>query len=163
MVKYSMEIEVRYLTQKDLETLKEDIIEMWSKHQINGKKLISDNSIKESDLKKYFKKSIKGGKDFALIAMVDRQITGIVRIEEEKLEDYYNYKKAYKISDLVIKEDFRRKGVATALLSKVKEIAKEKGVGVLKARVYTFNEPAQQFFIEKDFNQLYGDYFSTLD
>ena len=158
-----MEIEIRYLTKKDLDTLKEDIIEMWTKHHLNERKIISDSSFTEKNLKKYFKKSMKRSKEFSLIAIVGKEITGIVRVEEEALEDFYTYDKAYKVDDLVIKKDFRRKGVATALLNKVKEIAKEKGIGVLKARIYTFNEPAQQFFMDKEFDQLYGDYFFTLE
>jgi GNAT superfamily N-acetyltransferase len=158
-----MEIKVRYLTEEDLDTLKEDIIEMWCKHHLNNRSLISENVLKDTDLKKYFKNSINKDKAFSLIATVEENIAGIVRVQEENLEDFFNYKKAYKVDDLVIKKEFRRKGVATALLEKVKEIAKDKGVTVLKARIYTFNEPAQNFFIEKGFDELYGEYFNTLD
>ncbi|KUK77722.1 MAG: N-acetyltransferase GCN5, partial [candidate division WS6 bacterium 34_10] len=112
---------------------------------------------------KYFKRSIKRQKGFSLIAMVDEQIAGIIRVAEEPLEDFFNYKKAYIVDDLVIKMEYRRQGIATALLERVKEIAKEKGIGVLKARIYTFNEPAQKFFEEKGFDQLYGEYFNMLD
>jgi GNAT superfamily N-acetyltransferase len=158
-----MEIDIRYLNAKDLDVLKDDIKEMWSKHHINNKSLISKDALKDTDLHKYFQRSIKRQKGFSLIALVDKEIVGIIRVAEEPLEDFYSYKKAYKIDDLVIKSQHRRKGVATALINKVKEIAKEKGVGVLKARIYTFNEPAQRFFEEKNFNQLYGEYFNVLD
>jgi GNAT superfamily N-acetyltransferase len=158
-----MNIEIRYLEKKDLEELKKDIIKMWSEHHFNNKCLISKNTLENTDLNKYFKTSIKKNRGFSLIAMVDEQIAGIVRVEEEKLEDFFNYKKAYKVDDLVVKSKYRRKGVATSLLNKVKEIAKEKKVGVLKARIYTFNEPAQRFFTDKGFDDLYGEYFCTLD
>jgi GNAT superfamily N-acetyltransferase len=158
-----MNIEIRYLEEKDLDELKKDIIKMWSEHHFNNKCLISKNTLENTDLNKYFKTSIKKNRGFSLIAMVDEQIAGIVRVEEEKLEDFFNYKKAYKVDDLVVKSKYRRKGVATSLLNKVKEIAKEKKVGVLKARIYTFNEPAQRFFTDKGFDDLYGEYFCTLD
>jgi GNAT superfamily N-acetyltransferase len=158
-----MEMEIRYLNEKDLEVLKDDIIEMWSKHQINNKTLISQNVLENTDLKKYFRNSIKRKNGFSLIAIVDKEIVGIVRVEEESLEDFFNYKKAYKVDDLVVKSKFRKKGVATRLLSRVKEIAKENNVELLKARIYTFNEPAQRFFVDKGFDQLYGEYFCTLD
>ena len=158
-----MEMEIRYLNEKDLEVLKEDIIEMWSKHHLNNKTLISQNVLENTDLKKYFKNSIKRKNGFSLIAIVDNEIVGIVRVEEEPLEDFFTYKKAYMVDDLVVKAKFRKKGVGTALLSRVKEIAKENKVGVLKARIYTFNEPAQNFFMEKGFDPIYGEYFNTLD
>ena len=158
-----MNLEIRYLEKKDLDELKEDIIKMWSQHHLNNKCLISKNVLEKTDLHKYFKNSIKKNKGFALIAMVDNEIAGIVRVEEEKLEDFFNYKKAYKVDDVVIKGKFQRKGVATSLLNRVKEIAKEKGVTVLKARVYSFNEPAQRFFTDKGFDDLYAEYFFTIE
>jgi GNAT superfamily N-acetyltransferase len=163
MVKYTMEIEIRYLNEKDLDVLEKDIREMWSKHRLNNKSLISEDTLKDTNLHKYFKRSINRQKGFALIAMVGEEIAGIIRVAEEPLEDFFSYKKTFKVDDLVIKTEFRRKGVATALLTKVKEIAKEKGISVLKARIYSFNEPAQNFFIEKGFDPLYGEYFETLD
>ena len=158
-----MEIDIRYLNEKDLDVLEEDIRNMWCKHHLNNKSLISQDTLKNTDLHKYFKRSIKRQKGFSLIAIVDEEVAGIIRVAEEPLEDFFNYKRAYIVDDLVIKTEFRRQGIATALLDRVKEIAKEKGVGVLKARIYTFNEPAQSFFEEKGFDQLYGEYFNTLD
>ncbi len=158
-----MKIDIRYLNEKDLDVLEDDIREMWSKHHFNNKSLISEDILKNTNLHQYFKRSIKRQKGFSLIAMVDEQIAGIIRVAQEPLEDFFNYKKAYIVDDLVVKTKYRRQGVATALLDKVKEIAKENGIGVLKARIYTFNEPAQDFFEEKGFDQLYGEYFNTLD
>jgi GNAT superfamily N-acetyltransferase len=158
-----MEIDIRYLNEKDLDVLEDEIREMWSKHHLNNKSLISEDTLKNTDLHKYFKRSIKRQKGFSLIAMVDEKIAGIIRVAEEPLEDFFNYKKAYIVDDLVIKSEYRRQGVATALLERVKEIAKENDIGVLKARIYTFNEPAQKFFEEKGFDQIYGEYFNTLD
>jgi ribosomal protein S18 acetylase RimI-like enzyme len=158
-----MEIKIRYLTKEDLDTLKGDIIEMWSNHHLNNRSLIAENILQETDIKTYFKNSIDQDKGFSLIATVDKDIAGIIRVEEEILEDFFTHDKAYKVDDLVIKKSFRRKGIATALLDKVKEIAKKNKVGLLKARVYRFNEPAQDFFTEKEFDQLYGEYFHTID
>lgn len=158
-----MEMNIRYLNEEDLEILKEDIIKMWSEHHFNNPQLIANNVLEKIDLKKYFRNSIKRKKGFALIAIVEDEVAGIVRIEEEPLEDFFNYDKAYKVDDLVVKSKFRRKGVATSLISKVKEIAKENGIGALKARIYSFNEPAQTFFRDKDFDDLYSEYFCTID
>jgi GNAT superfamily N-acetyltransferase len=158
-----MEIEIRYLTEKDLDTLKDEIKEMWSGHHLNNRSLIAESVLEDTDIKEYFKSSIKQDKGYALIASIDEEIAGIVRVEEEPLEDFFTYDKAYKVDDLVIKKDYRRKGVATKLLDRVKEIAKENNIGVLKARIYTFNEPARDFFVEKGFDPIYGEYFNTLD
>lgn len=163
MLQYGMEITIRYLNEEDLDILKEDIIKMWSEHHFNNKKLIANNVLEKTNLKKYFKNSIARKKGFALIAIVESEVAGIVRIEEEPLEDFFNYDKAYKVDDLVVKSKFRRKGVATSLLSRVKEIAKENKVGALKARIYSFNEPAQRFFRDKEFDDLYSEYFCTID
>ena len=158
-----MNIEIRYLEKKDLDELKKDIVKMWSQHHLNNKSLISKNVLKNTDLHKYFRNSIERKKEFSLIALVDNEVAGIVRVEEEKLEDFFNYKKAYKVDDVVIKRKFQRKRVATSLLNRVKEIAKKKGISVLKARVYSFNEPAQRFFVDKGFDDLYSEYFCTVD
>lgn len=158
-----MEINVRYLTENDLDVLRDDIVEMWSKHHLNNKTLISQDSLEDTDLKKYFKRSLKRDKGFALIATIDEKVVGIIRIEEVALEEFFNYKKAYKVDDLVVKKEFRNIGVATSLLEKVKEIAKDKGIEVLKARIYSFNQPAQRFFEYKGFDKVYSEYFHPID
>jgi GNAT superfamily N-acetyltransferase len=163
MIKYTMEIKIRYLTKKDLNTLEDDIIEMWFNHHLNNKSLISESILENTAIEEYFKDSIEREQGFALIATAGKDIAGIVRVEEAFLESFFTYDKVYKVDDLVVKKGFRRKGVATALLSKVKEIAKENDVYLLKARIYTFNEPAQRFFVENDFDDIYGEYFCHLD
>jgi GNAT superfamily N-acetyltransferase len=163
MIKYGMEIKIRYLIEKDLNTLKRDILKMWSDHHFNNEELISKNALENIDIKEYFKDPIRKQNSFALVALVDDQVVGIVRVDEKELEDFFVYKKAYFIDDLVVKKSFRRRGVANLLLKKVKEIAKNNNVKVLKARVYTFNKPAQRFFQDGDFNDLYKEYFCTLD
>jgi ribosomal protein S18 acetylase RimI-like enzyme len=157
-----MEIDIRYLEEGDLDSLRDDIVEMWSSHHLNNKRLISKNSLVNKDLHKYFKKSLDRKKGFSLIALVDGHVVGLIRVEEQDLEDFFSYKKAYIIDNLVIKMGFRRKGIATKLINKVREIAKENKIDVLRARIYSFNEPAMKLFEDKGFNCLYSEYFCVI-
>ncbi|HXG80586.1 MAG TPA: GNAT family N-acetyltransferase [Sphingomicrobium sp.] len=79
-------------------------------------------------------------KFIALVARIDGQMAGalagyeLVKYEAERSEIY--------IYDLAVREEFRRRGVATALIEEVKRIAREKGAWVIFVQADREDAPA---------------------
>lgn len=62
---------------------------------------------------------------------------------------------------MYVRDKFRRKGIAEALLSEAEKIANEQNIKWLKARVYTFNKTAQGLFEKNGYRSLYSEWFKT--
>jgi len=50
-----------------------------------------------------------------------------------------------------VAEKYRRKGIGTALLNKIRSIAREEGIERLEIDVYSVNEGSKQFYISQGF------------
>ncbi len=157
-----MRVEIKKFQMNDLDYLKEDIHKMWMEHSNKEPKYISKGSLENTDVREYFRKALDKS-DIVLVAVVDEDIVGIIRVEEQELEDFFNYKKAYYIDDLVVKKGFHGKGVGSELLEEVKRLAKENNIKVLKSRVYEFNNEAIGFMKKNNFRNLYSEFFSIVD
>ena len=146
----------------DIDYLKDNILKMWMEHSNKEPKYISKDLLKSTDVGKYFQKALDKG-NIVLVAVINEEAAGIIRMEEQKLENFFNYKKAYYIDDLVVKDGYQGKGVGSALLNKVKSLAKENNIKVLKSRVYEFNNKAISFMKKNNFRNLYSEFFSIVD
>ncbi|NHJ03019.1 MAG: GNAT family N-acetyltransferase [Candidatus Heimdallarchaeota archaeon] len=67
------------------------------------------------------------------------------------------------ILDLVVKEDYRRMGVATALLQKVIEWGSINGAHTCYLQVVNENVAAKSFYSKLNFTNLFSYYYMTLD
>lgn len=86
-------------------------------------------------------RNLLGGDSFiAVVALADGRVVGgltayeLKKFEQKRSEIY--------IYDLAVDEDFRRRGIATALIEKVKSIAAERGVWVVIVQADYGDEPA---------------------
>ena len=85
-------------------------------------------------------KLLSDEKFIALTAHIDRQMAGalagyeLVKFEADRSEIY--------IYDLAVREDHRRKGVATALIEALKPIARERGAWVIYVQADPPDAPA---------------------
>ena len=88
----------------------------------------------------HLRKLLSDDKFVALVAWIDGQAAGalagyeLVKFEADRSEVY--------IYDLAVREEFRRRGVATALIERVKAIARDKGAWVVFVQADPPDEPA---------------------
>ena len=88
----------------------------------------------------HLRKLLADDKFIALVAWVDGQMAGalagyeMVKFEAERSEIY--------IYDLAVREEWRRRGVATALIDALQPIARDKGAWVIFVQADPPDEPA---------------------
>ncbi len=80
----------------------------------------------------------------ALVMMDGETIVGGLTAYE--LEKYEQERKEIYIYDLAVLEAYRRKGIATALITELRRIAKERGAYVIFVQADTGDEPAIRLY-----------------
>lgn len=81
---------------------------------------------------------------FPLVAIVDEKVVGglaayvLQKFEQERSEIY--------IYDLAVEEEYRRQGIATGLINKLREIAREIGAWVIYVQAEHGDDPAIKLY-----------------
>ncbi|GAB3674863.1 N-acetyltransferase family protein [Halopiger thermotolerans] len=73
------------------------------------------------------------------------------------------YSQYLRIVNLAIDEDYRNRGHGTAVLERVKELARERGCDHLKVSCEWHNEGARRFYRDADFRPKQVDYAQSLE
>jgi GNAT superfamily N-acetyltransferase len=158
-----MKFEIRYLQESDIEAFIPGLKSMWLQHSANHPNLISSSFLENTDIEGYLQNSLRKKEEFVLVAICKDIPVGMMRVEEQELEDFFIHKKCFFLDDAIVLDNYRRRGVATLLMEKAKEIAKKQGIKVLKSRVYTFNHPAIKHLQSQGFDNLYSEYFFKIE
>jgi GNAT superfamily N-acetyltransferase len=154
-----MNFDVRRLKRSDIEVFSEDLRSMWLQHSKEHSNLISSDFLKKVDTEEYLEASLENKNEFVLIALFKGKPVGMMKVEEQVLEDFFHYDKCFFLDDVIVLPDFRREGIAKILMQEVKDIAKKREVQVLKGRVYRFNKPAIKYLKSESFQEIYSEYF----
>ena len=81
-----------------------------------------------------------------IVAKLDDQIVGFAGIWKS-VDDVH-------ITDIVVKKDFRKKGIGSLLLQKLIELTKSLNYKELTLEVNVLNEPAKQLYLKFGFKEL---------
>jgi ribosomal protein S18 acetylase RimI-like enzyme len=136
------EIIVRPARKSDTPKIAELMLAMWRLHLESEPDFISDgdwlSEPPENYLRGYF------GEDenkFLLVATIDEAICGVARAYLKNLDgSFLRENRVLYIDDISVDEKYRRRGIATKLISEMEKLARENGVNWTMARVYNFNE-----------------------
>jgi len=154
---------LRYGTKEDVLKIRDELKGLWLMHVDNEPKFINKDIICKSDLKDYFKDCFNGsGKAHLLIAEIDNNIAGFTKVKIDQLQNFFNQDKVLYVDDIYTIKNFRNKGVSTFLLKQAEKLAKDKDIKWLKARIYSFNKPAQAAFLSAGYKNLYSEYFKII-
>lgn len=92
------------------------------------------------------KSELNNSNSHYIVAKLDDQIVGFAGIWKS-VDDVH-------ITDIVVKKDFRKKGIGSLLLQKLIELTKSLNYKELTLEVNVLNEPAKQLYLKFGFKEL---------
>ena len=99
------------------------------------------------DQTEYIKKSIDDKDVLVLKAVLDKKIVGYVVVYFNTLpKKYFQSNKRAFIGSIAVDENYRGKGIGTALLKAAETATKKKKISVIEINVYTFNSNAEKLY-----------------
>ena len=109
----------------------------------------------EESFKLYFEKSLGQDNTFAIIAYKSKVPVGYMLYELIQVsENAYSYPYSFiNLNHIAILDNFKNNGYAKELITKLKEIAKNKNIDTIKLTQWTKNTEAGEFFKRIGFNQ----------
>lgn len=156
-------MEFRLGTKEDVSAIAEALKSSWLMHADKESDFINRGVIESSNLEEYFADCFDGSdKSHLLVVQIDENIAGFTKVNIEEIQKFFNEMKVMYIDDIYTFKQYRNRGVSSSVLREVERLAKEKNIKWLKARVYSFNVPAQAAFEASGFKELYSEYFKII-
>ena len=159
-------MDIRLGTQKDATQIANLLKTLWVMHAENNPDFLNEKKIKgytTSHITKYLSVCFeKNPKSYLLIADDHGTIAGFLKIDIIKIQPFFMENKVLYLDDIFVKEEYRGQGVSGYLQQEAEKIAKKKKIKMLKARIYTFNSPAQKMAKSMGLTPLYSEYFKPL-
>lgn len=160
-------MKIRFGEKSDLPEVGKLLKSLWVMHANNNPKFMDVKRIEgytEKHMSKYLSSCFKKPTtSYLLIADEKSTIAGFLKIDIVDIQPFFKEKKVLYLDDIYVKEEFRGEGVAKLLQEEALRIAKEKKIKMLKARIYTFNSPAQKMASSMGLEPLYSEYFKPLE
>jgi len=158
---------IRFGEKSDLPEIGALIKGLWVMHAENNLKFMNEKRIKgytEKHILKYLSVCFKKPqKSYLLIAEEEGIIAGFLKIDIIKIQPFFIENKVLYLDDIYVKSEFREKGISKLLYKEAEKIAKNKKIKMLKARIYTFNSPAQKMASSMGLVPIYSEYFKPLE
>jgi len=130
---------------KDIPLIKQCLIDSWVEHAKQEPGLLDEERMKASDVEGYYRECFdEPDKHFLFVAEADGKFAGFIRADIKEIPPFFKHPKILYLDDTYVLPEFRRKGIARSLLQRAEELAKEKGIKRLQARVYSFNVEIQK-------------------
>ena len=100
------------------------------------------------EMRDYVYKQFDSDEYDILVAVTDGVICGyaVTAVGHKPLSPYNNERYFYHVEEFGVDADYRRMGVATALVDYIKRDAKAKGLSRVELDVWEFNEGARAFY-----------------
>ena len=143
-------IEIREATQADLP----DIVELWKSIMDFHRNLDSFFSRSQDGHRNFLDlvtKEMESDNSELFIAESEGKLLGFIKIQISDYPPVFEMKKYGMISDAIVNEKYRRKGVGEALFHRAMGWFKEKGIERVELRVANVNPVAQGFWKKMGF------------
>lgn len=114
------------------------------------KKIKKENS---SIVKKFFLSAIINKKQEIFVAKIKKEIIGFIVVLIRSTPKIFKNKNEAVITDLFVKKEFRKNGVAKNLIKKAKQFAKKKSCSYLRLNVSYENKIAQKVYEKAGFKK----------
>ncbi|AHB40196.1 N-acetyltransferase GCN5 [candidate division WWE3 bacterium RAAC2_WWE3_1] len=155
-------MKIRKATKKDIPKIRRGLLESWLSHVDNEPMYYNRDRVEKSDIDTYYTNAMDSVDSFVLIIEENGKFIGFGKADIQKIEPWYKEQKVLYIDDIYIEKEFRKKGCAKTLLQEFEKMAKTRDIKWIKARVYSFNEPAKKLNASFGFYPLYSEYFKII-
>ncbi|MFA5025207.1 MAG: GNAT family N-acetyltransferase [Candidatus Shapirobacteria bacterium] len=154
---------IRKGTINDIPKIRDFLLDSWINHSNNESQFINPKTFENTNLKNYLKNCFNHSyKSYLFIAEDKEEIIGLIKLNVEMIESFYYQNRILYIDDIYVSKNYRKQGVAKKLIESAEKIAKKRSLKWLKAKIYQFNEAAQNTFTSSGFKPLYSEYFKIL-
>lgn len=159
-----MSIIIRPGKLEDVSQIKDNLINLWVEHAKNEPGLLDENEMRKTDAEGFYKKCFETqDKCFTFVAEDSGKIVGFLKADITEIPSFFIHPKILYLDDLFVLPDYRRQGIAKALILKAEELAKEKNIKRIQARVYTFNTGMHEFLKSLGYHSPHATWDKTLD
>lgn len=132
-------MEIRKVRLEDLDEVFEVLNELY------------DNKIKYDIFSKIYKEKLENINSYYIVAVEDNKIIGV--LISEITHQLHRTKKSSFIEDLVVKKDYRNKGIGQLLIQEAIKYAKQIDCEVIELTCYIDNENAHRFYKRNGFEK----------
>ena len=122
-------IKIRELSpEDDLKSVLELCKEFFAEYQIHHKEFFDTDNLTDSDIIGRFREAMHSNDSATIVAIIDGAIAGYASIAVREQPRFYKIKKVGVISALMIKKEYRRRGIATRILNEARFYFREHGI-----------------------------------
>ncbi len=109
----------------------------------------------DADITSYFSQTLNNDNAATFVAVQDAHVVGYITIFIKSQAGYWKIKRVGDISGLMVHQDYRRQGIASALLSAAVNFARERGVRYFTVYTAITNQAAIAFYAHNGMKPLY--------
>jgi len=149
-------LKIREARESDFEGVDAIFFEVRKLHYENEPEIYQKPKLSSPDLKKEFSEMADDQSKRYFVATINDEIVGLtyITIAEKRKNDIFRPGKYGFLNHVGVKEDFRHKGIGTALVHKALEEARRERVEEFAVNVGHFNEGAIKFYESLGFRVL---------
>lgn len=155
-------VQIRRGIPEDIPQIKECLIDSWVMHSRNAPDLLDEDRMRNSDIEKYYQECFDNPNSVVFVTEDEGQFAGFIRADVQEIPPFFKDNKILYLDDVYVKEAFRRKGIARALIRKVEDEARERNIRRVQGRVYTFNENIQKLLTSMGYAVPYATFDKVL-
>lgn len=143
------------LRKASIEDAEEIVLELWlplarEMEDISGYNELADE-LNKKELIDYRKNKLKEDNSVTVVSENEEALTGFATISTKDRSEIFSRGKYAKVNEIFVKENFRRKGIASDLLNRLFELAKKLNCEQVELNVNVENEPGMRLYENKGF------------
>ncbi|AKM82368.1 TPA: GNAT family N-acetyltransferase [Candidatus Berkelbacteria bacterium] len=159
-----MSIIIRQGKPEDISQTKNHLIELWVEHSKHEPDLLDEEKMRNTDAESHYNKCLENpDKNFVFVAEDSGKIVGFLASYIDEIPAFFEHPTILYLDEIFVLPDYRRQGVAQSLILQAENIAKEKGIKRIQARVYTFNTGMHKFLESMGYRAPYATWDKTLE
>jgi len=120
--------------------------EFFAEYQTHHKEFFDTDNLTDSDIIGRFQESIQSSDSATIIAIIDGAIVGYASIAIREQPRFYKIKVVGVISALMIRKEYRRRGIATRILEEASIYFRENGIKYFTFYTAVTNQAAVRLY-----------------